>query len=84
MLADSVGPGCGAKGRWADRPPPQLPDVDKETMILDLPDKWYPYSRRTDAMVDTYVFPTGQEPSDWDETLRQEIFLSTAGISEAR
>ena len=35
-------------------------------------------------MVDTYVFPTGQEPSDWDETLRQEIFLSTAGISEAR
>jgi len=39
-------------------------------MILDLPDKWYPYSRRTDAMVDTYVFPAGQEPSDWDETLR--------------
>ena len=68
----------------ADRPSPQLPDVDKETMILDIPDKWYPYSRRTDAMVDTYIFPTGQEPNDWDETLRQEIFLSTAGVSEAR
>lgn len=71
-------------GGGGERARPQIPDIDAETMILDIPDKWYPYSRRTDTMVDTYVFPTGQEPADWDETLRQEVFLSTAGITSAR
>ena len=68
----------------ADPVAPVLPDVDEETMIFDVPDKWYPFNRRTEDMVDTYIFPTGQEPQDWEETLRQQTFLSRAGVTEPR
>jgi hypothetical protein len=68
----------------ADRAAPIFPDVDGETMIFDVPERWYPFNRRTDDMVDTYVFPAGQEPEDWEETLRQQTFLSRAGVTEPR
>ena len=42
----------GGRG-GGDRPAPQIPDVAKETLILSTPDKWYPYSRETDALVET-------------------------------
>jgi hypothetical protein len=71
-------------GGGGARPAPQFPDIDEEAMILDVPDKWYPYSRRTDAKIDTYIFPIGDEPADWDETLRQEIFHTTAGVTTPR
>ena len=71
-------------GGGNDRAGPQFPNIDEETMIFDVPDKWYPYSRRTDAKVDTYIFPIGDEPADWDETLRQEVFLTTAGVTAPR
>lgn len=61
-----------------------LPDVDKETLILQQPSKWYPYHRTTDAKVDTFMFPTGQEPQDWEEALQTERFLTTLGVTSAR
>jgi hypothetical protein len=73
----------GGRG-GGDRPAPQIPDVAEETLILSTPDKWYPYSRETDALVETYMFPTGQEPSDWEEALRQEVYLTTAGVTAPR
>jgi hypothetical protein len=72
----------GGGGR--DRPAPQFPDIDRETLILNTPDKWYPFSRRTEALVDTLILPTGQEPSDWKEALRQEVYLTTAGVTAPR
>ncbi|MFL2546817.1 MAG: hypothetical protein ACJ0SL_05580 [Candidatus Rariloculaceae bacterium] len=72
------------RGGGGGREEPQFPNVEKETMIFQIPDKWYPYHRTTDEMIDTYIFPTGDEPSDWEETLRQEVFLTTAGVTEPR
>ena len=61
-----------------------MPDVDSESLILQVPAKWYPYYRTTDAKVDTFMFPAGQEPEDWKEALQSERFLTTLGVTEAR
>ena len=76
--------GGGSGFDTAERAAQTFPDVTEETMIFDVPAKWYPYYRRTDDMVDTYIFPTGQEPEDWEETLRQQTFLGHAGVTEPR
>lgn len=60
-----------------------IPDVDSESLILQVPSKWYPYYRTTDAKVDTFMFPTGQEPDDWKEALQSERFLTTLGVTRA-
>ena len=64
-------------------PSAALPNVDKESLIFQVPSKWYPYFRETDAKVDTFIFPTGQEPSDWKEALQTERFLTTLGVTTA-
>lgn len=61
-----------------------IPEVDQESLILQIPSKWYPYHRTTDAKVDTFMFPTGQEPSDWKEALQSEKFTTTLGVTSAR
>lgn len=60
-----------------------IPDVDSESLIFQVPSKWYPYYRTTDAKVDTFMFPTGQEPEDWKEALQSERFLTTLGVTSA-
>lgn len=64
--------------------PPPVPDVDKESLIYDVPDKWYPYSRSTDDKDETFIFPTGQKPDSWKQAFRVEQFHSTLGVSDAR
>ncbi len=64
-------------------PPAPVPDVDKETLIIQVPSKWYPYHRTTEAKVETFMFPTGQDPSGWKEALQSEQFLSTLGVTSA-
>ena len=54
-----------------------------ETMLVPLPDGWTPYSREAEEKVEGYIFPRGQEPSDWREALRQETYRTTAGIMAA-
>ncbi len=60
-----------------------MPNTDIETMILQLPDKWNPVGQTAEGKTDIWVFPTGQEPDDWEETLRHEAFHSTGGMDTA-
>jgi hypothetical protein len=79
-FADAQPPG----GMGGGAPQAIITDVDRESLILQIPAKWYPYHRTTDAKVDTFIFPTGQEPSDWKEALQSERFLTTLGVTTAR
>lgn len=60
-----------------------IPDVDKESLILLRPDKWYPYFKESEQRVDTYYFPTGQKPENWKEAIQSQRYLSTMGVTEA-
>ena len=72
-------------GRGGGQAPPEImPNTDKETMILSLPEEWYPTGPLgNENMTDSYLFPIGQDHSGWTETLRQEVFNTTAGIEAA-
>jgi hypothetical protein len=72
-------------GRGGGQVPPEImPNTDKETMILSLPEEWYPTQPLgNDNMTDSYLFPVGQDHAGWTETLRQEVFNTTAGIEAA-
>lgn len=61
-----------------------IPDVDEESVIFQVPSKWYPYYRTTDNKLDTFIFPTGQEPTDWKDALEVEEYNSTLGVTAAR
>ena len=60
-----------------------LHSPEGETMMVPLPEGWLPYQREAEGKDESYVFPGGQEPSDWRETLRQETYHATAGITRA-
>lgn len=60
-----------------------LQSPEGETMVVPLPDGWMPYQREAEEKDERYVFPGGQEPSDWREALRQETYRTTAGITRA-
>lgn len=60
-----------------------IPDVDKESLILLRPDKWYPYFKESEQKIDTYYFPTGQKPEKWREALQSQQYLSTMGVTDA-
>jgi hypothetical protein len=77
--------GGGAGGGERPAMPEIMPNTDRETMILSLPEEWYASVPLSDDLkTDTYLFPTGQDHSDWTETLRQEAFRSTNGIGTAQ
>ena len=54
-----------------------------ETMMVPLPNGWTPYRRAAEEKDESYIFPRGQEPSDWREALRQETYRTAAGIASA-
>lgn len=62
-----------------------LRSPEGETMVVPLPANWTPYARarEADEKDERYIFPNGQEPADWRETLRQETYRTTAGIATA-
>lgn len=60
-----------------------LRSPEGETMLVPLPDNWTPYAREGEQKDERYIFPRGQEPADWRETLRQETYHTTVGIASA-
>jgi hypothetical protein len=61
-----------------------MPNVVRETMILSMPDDWHAAQPLRDAnKMDFYLFPEEQDLDDWTETLRQEAYLTTAGMPSA-
>lgn len=60
-----------------------IPDVDEESFIWQIPSKWYPYSKESEIKIDVYLFPTGQEPTDFKEMLHFEEFRSTMNAVDA-
>ena len=82
QMGGGRGGGGGGGGRPA--PPEIMPNTDRETMILSLPEEWYPAAPLAGAnKTDSYLFPRGQDHSNWTETLRQEVFNSADGIASA-
>jgi len=73
--------GGGGGGMAPERAP--IPEVDGETFIYQIPDKWYPYSKKSEAKADVYIFPTGQNPEKWKELLQLESFTSTLNLTDA-
>ncbi len=75
--------GGGTRG-GGPAPPEIMPNTDQETMIMSLPAEWYPSGATSDERkTDSYLFPIGQDQSNWTEALRQEAFSSTAGMETA-
>ena len=79
--AQMGGMGGGAPGGMAGQAVLRTPEG--ETMVVPLPNNWTPYAREAEEKDERYIFPGGQEPSDWRETLRQETYHTTAGITSA-
>ncbi len=78
------GGGGGGGGGQRPTPPVIMPNTDRETMILSLPEEWYAATPSSDEhKTDSYLYPTGESPAEWTETLRQEAFFTTAGIETA-
>ena len=76
--------GGGMRG-GGTAPPEIMPNTDRETMIMSLPEEWYASGVSSDdRKTDTYLFPLGQDQSNWTEALRQEAFSLTAGIETAQ
>lgn len=63
--------------------PLPVPEVDEETLIFQIPEKWYPYSKDSEAKVDVYIFPTGSDPKKWKELVQLETFTSKMGITDS-
>ena len=73
----------GGRGGDFEPPPRVMPDVDDESVIMMIPDRWNPYGSESEGKTDAYAFPTGQSPDDWRQVLRLETFDSTAGMETA-
>lgn len=58
-----------------------IPDVDKESLIFNVPNKWYPYHKDTEVKKSTYIFPTGQKPEKWKEALQFDEFKGLQGVT---
>ena len=83
-VAQRGGGGGGGRGGGPSEMPEIMPNTDRETMILSLPEEWYPAAPLSDgSKTDSYLFPVGQDHSGWTEALRQEAFHTTAGIEAA-
>ena len=78
-----MGGGMGGGTGGPPQPPP-IPDVEVESLIFSVPDKWYPFSRSTENKDETYIFPTGDDPQDWKRAYRIEQFFTTLGFTEAK
>lgn len=75
VLAGMAGGGMGAEV--------YIPDVDKESFIWQVPAKWYPFSKETEAKKTAYIFPTGQKPEKFKQVLQFDEFSSTVGMKDA-
>lgn len=77
-MGGGMGMGMGAGAR-------RMPQVDQESMIMTRIDDWVPAAPiRGENKIDVFVFPEGEDSSNWTEALQQEVFDSTAGMESAR
>jgi len=79
------GMGGGRGGDGAGRgAPPVMPNVDRETLIMSMPDDWHAGQTLSDEnKMDFYLYPEDEDHVDWTESLRQEAYLTTAGMQTA-
>ena len=82
VASAQMGGGMGGGGGGMAAPAP-IPEVDGETLIYQPIDKWYPYSKQSEAKADVYLFPTGQKPEKWKELMQFETFFTTLGVTDA-
>ena len=80
-VAAQMGGGMGGPQGMAGQVVLRTPEG--ETMMVPVPDGWTPYRREAEEKDESYMFPRGQEPSDWQEALRQETYRTAAGITSA-
>ncbi|MBT5560350.1 MAG: hypothetical protein HOJ88_10720 [Proteobacteria bacterium] len=71
-------------GRGGGDRQPQIPDVEEESLIFLPPANWTPFGKKSDGKTDTYAFPKGQEPADWQEAIHYEQYVGTQGVTQAR
>lgn len=60
-----------------------LSNLEVESFVWQKPAKWYPYSHVTDAKKVTMLFPAGQKPNSFKESLVFTEFSSTLGAKSA-
>lgn len=79
-----MGGGRGGGNNNGEAPRSRVPNIPRETMIYYLPDEWYAAQPMRDAnKMDFFSFPEDQDLEEWTETLRQEAYLTTAGLQSA-
>ena len=85
MGAGMGGGGMGAGGMGMGPGGPAIPRVNSETLIMTRIDDWAPAApARGENKVDVFMFPDGQDSSNWTEAFQQEAYHTTAGMESAR
>ena len=73
----------GGGGGMAQPEPIVIPDVEVETLLVEIPDKWGPFNRRTDTKTDTFYFPFGSSPERWSNAVHIQRFFTTLDLASA-
>lgn len=77
--------GMGGAGGMGMGVGPRMPRVFGETLMMMRIDGWVPASATTtDSKVDVFMFPEGEDDTNWTEAFQQEAYNSTAGMESAR
>lgn len=73
--------GAGGMGMGAGAVAPR---VNRETLIMTRIDDWAPAApSQGENKVDVFMFPQGEDASNWTEAFQQEAYTSTAGMESA-
>jgi len=84
QMGGGMGGGRGGGDEGFQRQRPVFPSIDRETMILSTPEDWHSTQPLgNENKVDLNYFPEGEDHSEWTETLREEIYRTTAGMESA-
>ena len=79
------GRGGGNNGGMGMGQRPVFPQVNRETLIMTRLDDWVSAPATATAnKTDVFLFPTGEDSSNWTEALQQEAYNTTAGMESAQ
>ncbi len=83
MGMGSGGRGGGNGGGMGQRQ--AFPQVDRETLIMTRLEDWVTAQpTATENKTDVFMFPAGEDGSNWTEALQQEAYNTTAGMESAQ